>query len=302
MRWNIIKLKRIIILIILVLTIFSLFVSAVHADFSDGFKTGFQIGTQLKQKREMKWKAKQLEELEKIFEQWDFFSDTVQKLVESEQMTPELGKKFLVLNSLLPMDLQEHGQSFYNGIMSVDKDKVAEEKQYFKNIIDTISVTIGKVNSKTFGNLSSLLSSNKKALINIIIESGFSYTTSQSELKYNSFEDKWEYAPPGSTPQYNAFEDKWEFAMPDEKVKFNTFESKWEFAMPNENPKFNAFESKWEFSSPEDKTKYNPFEDKWSYEKPNSNLKFNPFENKWEYAPSGSVLKYNPFSDSWSYE
>ena len=278
------KLKRIIILIILVLTIFSLFVSAVHADFSDGFKTGFQIGTQIKQKREMKWKAKQLEELEKIFEQWNFFSDTVQKLVESEQMTPDLGKKFLVLNSLLPMDLQEHGQSFYNGIMSVDKSKVAEEKQYFKNIIGTISVTSGKVSSKTFGNLYSLLASNKKSLIDLIIESDFSYTTPQSELKYNSFEDKWEYAPPGSTPKYNAFE------------------SKWEFAMPNENPKFNAFESKWEFASSEDKTKYNPFENKWSYEKPNDNLKYNPFQNKWEYAPSGSVLKYNPFADSWSYE
>ena len=158
------KLKRIIILIILVLTIFSLFVSAVHANFSDGFKTGFQIGTQIKQKREMKWKAKQLEELEKIFEQWDFFSDTVQKLVESEQMTPDLGKKFLVLNSLLPMDLQEHGQNFYNGIMVVDRDKVAEEKQYFKNIIDTISVTSGQVNSKTFGNLSNFLLYNKKPI------------------------------------------------------------------------------------------------------------------------------------------
>jgi len=130
------KLKRIIILIILVLTIFSLFVSAVHADFSDGFKTGFQIGTQLKQKKEAKWKTEQLEELEKVFKQWDIFTETVQKLVESGQMTPELGEKFLVLNSLLPMDLQEHGQNFYNGIMSVDKSKVAEEKQYFENVIN----------------------------------------------------------------------------------------------------------------------------------------------------------------------
>ncbi len=286
------KFKRIIISTIFILTIFSLFVSAVYADnsgyflkgFADGFNKGFQMGMQIKQKREMKWKAGQLEELEKIFEQWEIFTDTVQNLIESGQMTPELGRKFLVLNSLLPMDLQEHGQSLYNGIMSVDKDKVTEEKQYFKNVIGTISLTSGQINSKTFGNLSNFLSYNKKALINIIIESNFSYTTSQSELKYNSFEDKWEYAPPGSTPKYNAFENKWEFAMPDEKVKFNSFESKWEFA------------------SPEDKTKYNPFENKWSYENPNSNLKYNPFENKWEYAPSGSILKYNPFTDSWSYE
>jgi len=284
---NIMKCKGIIISTILILTIFSLLVSAVYADnnaFSDGFNQGLQMGKKIKQKKEMKWKTEQLEELEKIFEQWELFSDKVQKLVESEQMSPELGKKFLALNSLLPMDLQEHGQSLYNGIMSVDKDKVKEEKQYFENIIDTISVTSGQVNSKTYGNLSSLLSSNKKALINNIIESDFSYTTSQSDLKYNSFENKWEYAPPGST------------------LKFNTFESKWEFAMSDENPKFNSFENKWEFASSEDKTKYNPFENKWSYESPNNNLKYNPFQNKWEYAPSGSTLKYNPFSDSWSYE
>lgn len=283
------KFKRIIISTILILTIFSLFVSAVYADYSgyflkgfaDGLKRGLQMGMQ---KKEMKWKTEQLEELDKVFEQWKIFADTVQKLVESGQMTPELGKKFLVLNFLLPMDLQEHGQSLFNGVMSVDKDKVAEEKQYFKNVIDTISLTSGQINSETLGNLSNLLSNNKKVVINTIMESGFSYKTSQSELKYNSFEDKWEYAPSGSTLKFNTFENKWEFAMPDEKVKFNSFESKWEFA------------------SPEDKTKYNPFENKWSYENPNSNLKYNPFQNKWEYAPSGSVLKYNPFTDSWSYE
>ena len=109
------------------------------------------------------------------------------------------------------MDLQEHGQSLYNGIMSVDKDKVADEKQYFKNIIDTISVTSGQVNSKTFGNLSSLLASNKKALINLIIESDFSYTTPQSELKYNPFQNKWEYAPSGSVLKYNPFSDSWSY-------------------------------------------------------------------------------------------
>jgi hypothetical protein len=194
-------------------------VSAVYADnsgyflkgFADGFNKGFQMGMQIKQKREMKWKAGQLEELEKIFEQWEIFTDTVQNLIESGQMTPELGRKFLVLNSLLPMDLQEHGQSLYNGIMSVDKDKVTEEKQYFKNVIDTISLTSGQINSKTFGNLSNFLSYNKKALINIIIESNFSYTTSQSELKYNPFQNKWEYAPSGSVLKYNPFTDSWSY-------------------------------------------------------------------------------------------
>jgi len=217
--WNIMKCKGIIISTIFILTIFSLFASAVYADnsgyfikgFADGFNKSLQMGIQIRQKKEMKWKAEQLKELEKIFEQWEFFSDTVQKLVESEKMTPDLGKKFLVLNSLLPMDLQEHGQILYNGIMSVDKDKVKEEKQYFKNVIDTISLTNGQVNSKTFGNLSSLLSSNKKAVINNIIQSGFSHTTPQSKLKYNSFENKWEYAPSGSVLKYNPFADSWSY-------------------------------------------------------------------------------------------
>jgi len=47
------KFKRIIILIILVLAIFSLFISAVHANFSDGFKTDFQIGMKIIQKAEI---------------------------------------------------------------------------------------------------------------------------------------------------------------------------------------------------------------------------------------------------------
>lgn len=188
------KFKRIIIFIFLIVTILSFFSLIVFADYSgyflkgfaDGFKSGFQMGMQ---KKEMKWKTEQLEELD----------------------TPELGKKFLVLNFLLPMDLQEHGQSLFNGIVSVDKDKVAEEKQYFKNVIDTINLTSGQINSETLGNLSNLLSKNKKVLINTIMESGFSYTTSQSELKYNSFENKWEYAPSNSILKYNPFSNSWSY-------------------------------------------------------------------------------------------
>jgi len=286
------KLKKMPFLILIILIIFSLFVSAVYADYSgyffkgfaDGFNKGLQMGTKIKQKKEMRWKQEQIEELEKIFEQWEFFSDTVQNLIESKQMSTDLGKKFLLLNSLLPMDLQEHGQNFFNSIVSVDKEKVTEEKQYFKNIINTISLTGKQIDLKTFDNLFDLLSNDKKSLINIVIESGFLFSTPQSELKYNTFEDKWEYT------------------SPDSKLNYNVFENKWEFAEPNEKPKFNPFEKKWEFASLEDEVKYNPFEDKWSYENPNNNLKYNPFQNKWEYTHSNSVLKYNPFEDSWSYK
>ncbi|MCJ7789393.1 MAG: hypothetical protein MUP69_04280 [Candidatus Atribacteria bacterium] len=280
------KFKRIIILTILILTILSLFVSAVHADFSDGFKTGFQIGMQIRERREMKWKEEQLKILEaekvKRLEQWKIFIDSVQKLIDSGQMTPELEKKFWVLNSLLLIDWQEHEQNLFDRIMSIDKDKVAEEKQYFKNTTDTISLTGRQVIPKTFDSLTGLLSNDRKIIANTFMEGG--YSSSQSELKFNPFQNKWEYAPPNSSLKFNPFESKWEFAMPDESVKLNSFENKWEFASPEEN------------------TKYNPFENKWSYESDESSLKYNAFENKWEYAKPGSILKYNPFSNSWSYE
>lgn len=280
------KFKRIIILTILILTILSLFVSAVHADFSDGFKTGFQIGMQIRERREMKWKEEQLKILEaervKRLEQWKIFIDSVQKLIDSGQMTPELEKKFWVLNSLLLIDWQEHEQNLFDRIMSIDKDKVAEEKQYFKNATDTISLTSRQVIPKTLDSLTGLLSNDRKIIANTFMEGG--YSSSQSELKFNPFQNKWEYAPPNSS------------------LKFNPFESKWEFVTPDENVKLNSFENKWEFASPEENTKYNPFENKWSYESDESSLKYNAFENKWEYAKPGSTLKYNPFSNSWSYE
>lgn len=280
------KFKRIIILTILILTILSLFVSAVHADFSDGFKTGFQIGMQIRERREMKWKEEQLKILEaervKRLEQWKIFIDSVQKLIDSGQMTPELEKKFWVLNSLLLIDWQEHEQNLFDRIMSIDKDKVAEEKQYFKNATDTISLTSRQVIPKTLDSLTGLLSNDRKIIANTFMEGG--YSSSQSELKFNPFQNKWEYAPPNSSLKFNPFESKWEFAMPDDSVKLNSFENKWEFASPEEN------------------TKYNPFENKWSYESDESSLKYNAFENKWEYAKPGSTLKYNPFSNSWSYE
>ena len=286
LRKTIMKFKRIIILTILILTILSLFVSAVHADFSDEFKTGFQIGMQIRERREMKWKEEQLKILEaervKRLEQWKIFIDSVQKLIDSGQMTPELEKKFWVLNSLLLIDWQEHEQNLFDRIMSIDKDKVAEEKQYFKNATDTISLTSRQVIPKTLDSLTGLLSNDRKIIANTFMEGG--YSSSQSELKFNPFQNKWEYAPPNSSLKFNPFESKWEFAMPDESVKLNSFENKWEFASPEEN------------------TKYNPFENKWSYESDESSLKYNAFENKWEYAKPGSTLKYNPFSNSWSYE
>ena len=38
------------------------------------------------------------------------------------------------------MELQEHRLKLFNGVMSIDKDEVAEEKQYFKNLINAINL------------------------------------------------------------------------------------------------------------------------------------------------------------------
>ncbi len=287
--------KRIIILTFLILTIFSLFVSVVYATdnsgsflkgFANGLKNGLQISMQIRERKEIKWKEEQLAileaEREERLEQWKIFTDFVQKPIASGQMTSELGNRFWDLNFLLLMDWQEHEQNIFGRIMSFDKDKVAEEKQYFKNVTTTISLTGRQVTPKTLDSLSGLLSNDRKVIADTFMESADSPST--SEIKYNPFQNKWEYAPPNSS------------------LKFNTLEGKWEYALPDESVKFNPMESKWEFASPEENTKYNPYENKWSYESDESGLKYNPYENRWEYAKPGSTLKYNPFSNSWSYE
>lgn len=213
------KFKKTIILTSLILFIFSLFTSAVYADFSgsfsQGFANGLKIGTKIKQMKNMKWQKKQIkeidEELERLLEQWKIFSGIVEKNVGSGKISPESGKKILALNYLLPMELQEHRLKLFNGVMSIDKDEVAEEKQYFKNLINAINLPNGRIISKTLSNLSNLLSKDKKILMGNIIKSGFSYTTSQKKLKYNSFENKWEYAPSGSTLKFNPFAGSWSY-------------------------------------------------------------------------------------------
>lgn len=219
MRRNILKLKKIFILTILILFIFSLLTSFVYAtpggSFSQGFANGLKIGTKIKQMKNKKWQKKRIkeidEELERLLEQWKIFSDIVENNVETGKVSPESGKKILVLHYLLLMELQEHRLKLFNGVMSIDKDEVAEEKQYFENVIDAISLSSERINSKTLSNLSNLLSNDKKVLTGTIIKSGFSTTASQNNLKYNAFESKWEYAPSGSTLKFNPFAGSWSY-------------------------------------------------------------------------------------------
>lgn len=102
-------------------------------------------------------------------------------------------------------------------------------------------------------------------------------------LKFNPFQNSWQYANKKDVLKYNVFEKNWEYTEPESQTKYNAFEDKWEFAIPEEQIKFNAFESEWSYESKDSSMKYNPFENKWEYAKPDSSIKYNPFENTWGY-------------------
>lgn len=70
-------------------------------------------------------------------------------------------------------------------------------------------------------------------------------------LKFNPFQNSWQYANKNDVLKYNVFENKWEYSEPESRTKYNPFESKWEFAIPEEQIKFNAFESEWSYESKE---------------------------------------------------
>ncbi len=113
--------------------------------------------------------------------------------------------------------------------------------------------------------------------------SGGSNSSTNKSLKYNAFNNSWEYAGEDENLKYNAFEDKWEYVEDDESPRYNAFEDKWEFAESDESTRYNAFEDKWEYASDDSVTRYNAFEDKWETTSSDSSLKYNAFENTWSY-------------------
>ena len=52
----------------------------------------------------------------------------------------------------------------------------------------------------------------------------------QEYLRYNSLEDKWEYATSEDHLKYNPFERKWSYERSNSHLKYNPLESKWEYA------------------------------------------------------------------------
>lgn len=49
-----------------------------------------------------------------------------------------------------------------------------------------------------------------------------------AELRYNRWEDEWEYAAPDAELRYNHHEDQWEYADPYADLRYNYWEDVWE--------------------------------------------------------------------------
>ena len=65
-------------------------------------------------------------------------------------------------------------------------------------------------------------------LLLFVIYSSSVYSAS-SILKYNSFNNSWEYAHPDSQLKYNSFNNSWEYAQPDSQLKYNSFTNSWSY-------------------------------------------------------------------------
>ena len=88
---------------------------------------------------------------------------------------------------------------------------------------------------------------------------------SDSSLKYNVMEDKWEYAADNASLKYNVMEDKWEYAPDNASTRYNVMQDKWEYAPDNASTRYNVMEDKWEYATDGESLKYNVMEDKWEY-------------------------------------
>jgi ABC-type cobalt transport system substrate-binding protein len=106
------------------------------------------------------------------------------------------------------------------------------------------------------------------------------------QLKYNPFDNKYQYASPDSQLKYNPFDNKYQYASPDSQLKYNSFDNKYRYASPDSQLKYNSFDNKYQYASPDSQLKYNSFDNKYQYASPDSQLKYNPFDNKYQYVPS----------------
>jgi len=115
-----------------------------------------------------------------------------------------------------------------------------------------------------------------------------------------------DYYGPGSYSQsqlkYNAFSNRWEYAGEDAELKYNAFENRWQYAPEDASVRYNVFDDRWQYARDEDSLQYNAFENKWDYGSDNSSLDYNSFENRWERTEPGESLQYNAFENTWSYE
>jgi hypothetical protein len=68
------------------------------------------------------------------------------------------------------------------------------------------------------------------ALADDLLDNSLGDNGEEDSLKYNTFENKWDYAGEDDSLKYNALENEWDYAGDDDSLKYNTFENKWEYA------------------------------------------------------------------------
>ncbi len=101
--------------------------------------------------------------------------------------------------------------------------------------------------------------------------------------------------------KYNPFDNNWQWTNPQAELQYNPHTNTWDFTASGQFLQYNPHSGSWEWGSEKAGLQYNPHSNQWSVEEPGSELKYNPFENKWQYAPQESQLSYNPFTGKWEY-
>lgn len=302
------KKKLNLLFITIVVTLFLLISSAqAHSSgyFFKGAASGFQKGLWLGLKaKELKLKKEELELQKKYLE---LLEELAYLQEESNKINYllNLGMKQSQVTEIITFDLiyQDNSQIIFN-----NEQNYLLACSFLENQLIAWNIITSKRDPSLFGTLIDIAEGEKEKALKEEKRKDY-YTPFKSsyldQLKGEYSEihiEKEQEKQKKDILRYNPFQNSWQYTTKNDVLKYNVFENKWEYTEPESKTKYNPFEDKWEFAIPEDKIKYNIFEDKWSYESKDSTIKYNPFENKWEYAKPDSKLIYNPLENVWGYD
>jgi hypothetical protein len=89
----------------------------------------------------------------------------------------------------------------------------------------------------------------------------------KAEMKYNTYEKRWENAPSGSELKYNRETKEYKYTTQDSELKYNRNENRFESAEPDSELKYNSYEKEYQYAPKDSELKYNRYEKKWGYTK-----------------------------------